>query len=321
MKAIDSSYKLPVEVVLARVVGYDPNGFVVRIRTQDERYFDTQLISGLLNVGKDGDLLTGAGISAAPEEGSLAVAMRNSYGEWYTLGFVAPYGGSNNRFKVLRDTLNQGDLSISTRSGNSVKVEASGRTDIRSTALTGTSYQPDSELIHSSCRDFILDTLAGSLSWKTDQKNQTGSAVLAVKSSLAEDSPQAILSLGHNTSGNLFEATVSTSPDSKFAINKQGVVRIDSAKDVDILASSGNIRIGARMVYLGQGGLSSPTLPVSFAGISPQIAAITPSLPTPALNFPKLSPMPTAFKVPDVKRALNLPTFAPPTLPPLQLVR
>lgn len=312
--------KSPVEVVLARVIGYDPEGFVVRIRTQDERSFDTQLISGVLNVGKDDDLITGAGISAAPEEGSLAIAMRTSLGEWYTLGFVAPYGGVGNRYRVLREKHNQGDISISTRDGNSIKVLAGGRTDVRATSITGTSYLPDSELIHNTCRDFILDTLAGSLNWEIDQKNQTGSAVLAVNASLAKDSPQAILSLGHNTSGNLFEAKVSTAPGSKFSINKQGVVRVDSDKDVDVLASQGNIRIGARMIYLGQSGGSAPTSPASFAGNSPQVADITPSLPTPASNFPEFSPMPVALNAPDAKRVLNPPTLASPVPPPLKLV-
>lgn len=314
--SVDTGPKSPVQIFLARVEAYDSTGSVTRVRLQNEKCFDAQVCSGLLNVGRDGDVVTGAGISVGPEVNALCLVARTTNGEWYILGFVAPFDGRPNKFTILKEVRNQGDIALSTRDGNSVKVLAGGQTDIRATAMTATSYMPDTELIHNTCRNFIIDTNVGSLQWVLNRKNQTGSAVFKVNSSLEEESPQAILSMGHNPSGNVFEATVSTSPKSRFVINRQGVVRIESEKDVNIVADEkkGNVRVNGRMIYLNSG--SSGAVPSSqFPGNAPQVDPVTPSLPTPSAVFAGFGGIPSSLSSPASKRQLNESTFVEPTTP------
>lgn len=305
----------PVRVLLARVIGYSSDGSIVRVRTQDERDLDTQAVSQLLNIGRDGDLIIGAGVDVAPEEGSLALVMRTTLGEWYTVGYVSPYDGPPKKFRVRRDQLNPGDISLTTRAGNALKILASGVADIRASALTGTTYFPDENLIHHRCRNYKINTLAGSLEWAIDSKKATGSAVWSVNSSDEEDSPQAIISLGHNSSGNLVQITTSRAPSSSFSINRQGVVRLDSAKDINLSSPQGNLRANGRMIYLNSSGTSGAKLPTKFPGNAVQIGAVTPSLSTPARNFPEFKAIPTSLPTPDPKKQLKSPTVPLPSSP------
>jgi len=245
----------------------------------------------------------------------LVLVMRVSLGEWYTIGFISPYDGAPGKFTVLKEQRNPGDVAITSRFGNSVKVLAGGLTDVRASALTGTAYLPDEELIHNTCKNYVVDTMAGSLNWRVDPNNKTGSAVFAVNASLEEGSPQAILSLGHNTSGNLFEASTSRAPSSRFAINRQGVVRVDSAKDINLQAQKGNLRANGRMIYLNSSGSSGVPNPVKFPGNAVQLTKVLPSMPTPAINFPSFKGIPTSLPTPDVKRLLKPPTLKLPTNP------
>jgi hypothetical protein len=297
----------PVRVFLARVISYDFDKSVVRINTSNEQGLDTQLITPLLNIGRDGDRITGAGFSAAPEDGSLAVVLRSSTNEWYTLGFVAPYGGPSNKFTSLKQKRNQGDITLSTRDGNAVNVLAGGRVDVRSSSLTGTTYLPNTELIHHTCKNYLLENSAGFLNWGINEKNGTAAALFRVKSRIEGDAPEAILSLGHNSSGNLYEATVSTSPKSRFTINRQGVVRVDSAKDAIVYTGEGNVRVTGRMIYLNSASSGAPP-PSKFPGNAPQIAQIEPSDPTPPANFAQFSGIPSSFSPPDQKVPLNTPS-------------
>jgi hypothetical protein len=302
---------------LARVVGYDPNGSIVRVWSATEQQpLDTQPISSLLNIGRDGDLITGAGINVAPEDGCLALIIQSSSGEWYTLGYISPYDGAPNKYKILREKRRQGDIALSTRDGNSVKVLAGGEVNTRASALTGTSWVPNGERVLTTAKNYVIQTLAGSLDWTVNEKNNKSSAVLSVKSSIDEDAPRGILALGHNQSGHLFEATTSTSPKSRFSINKQGVVRVDSAKDINIRSGDkeGVIRVNSRMIYLNSAASAAPP-PSTFPDNAIQVDPVSPSQPTPDASLDQFAGVTTSFSAPDTKRELSESTFSQQSAP------
>jgi len=295
--------KTGVTVVEADVVGVSPDGYTISVRTRDGRSLDLQYLSPAAALGKDTDSFAGAGYSYTPEEGSIAIVVTTSYGESYIKGFVQKRSSSG--YRGLREARRQGDQTIRSRNGGFLDVLASALVRMGASALAQVVANPGDDSVRTICQNYMVSTGLGDLTWLLDYETRKGALRILSRSSLEEGAPSAHLALGDNPSGNLVEIGTSSGKNSSFAIERAGNVRVDSDKDVTMMAPKGKLRQQGKKIYLNTSGSAKPRNSFRSNFFEVPTAAVQPGAPASILKFPKPKVMPTALPIPDPKKVLK----------------
>ncbi len=292
-----------VTTVDADVIRVSPDGYTVSVETRDGRSLDLQYMSPAAALGKDTDSFAGAGYTYAPEEGSIAIVVTDSFGESYIKGFKQPL--SLTGFQGRREARRPGDQTLRSRNGGFVDVLASALTRMGASDLAQLIANPGDDSMRTIAQNFIVSTGLGNLLWLIDEETNKGGFRVRTQSSSDEGSPAAALVLGDNPSGNLVELSTSSGKNSSFAIERAGNVRVDSDKDATIMAPKGKLRQQGKKIYLNTGGAAKPRNSFRSNFFEVPTASVQPGEPASIGKFPKPTPMPTSLPPQATKRPLR----------------
>lgn len=149
----------------AVVVSVDPDAWsmVVRTTTHNKTIFDVPILSFYLHQSN------GEGVHCVPEPGCVVFIARPSDSEAKAIPLL--YGGAFDAaasFRGNRSTMNPGDIFLTTRDDNGVRIKRGGTTEISSTPLAKTVYTYYNNAINNIAENFYVKSLGSNINVVTD---------------------------------------------------------------------------------------------------------------------------------------------------------
>ncbi len=218
---------------------------VADVRTESSEVFHYNI--PLLSPAQD--QASSAGFRFLPKVGSTCLVLTTGDNRKCVLGFLSTdeQGSYSNGFPEGIE----GDIDIFGVDGNFLRLRSGGICQIGSKAICNTIYIPTRNLIHNISENFIIDTLAGSLEFKTgrpedsDDGGSKTSLNIAVKE-YTDDTKELIninmggtdvaFSLIIKDSGNSNNEVINIkmAKDGSVNINSNNTFSLDSKKDINI---------------------------------------------------------------------------------------
>jgi len=236
----------PASVTEAQILDVNPDAWTMTLRTvaNDEIFTHVPIVSTYLHH------FAGEGIHYMPEAGTMCWICKPSEGD--TKPFIVafrPPADEKGTFRANRPVLNPGDVHISTRDGNAIKIRRGGVIEIEASPLARTFWLPVANKIMSFAANHEIVTLGGSQKWRTARPEEDEDGNHATKYTLkakefSEHKQQVVqLDAGGQIDGGVFKLQVfadgnigsEDALDAQFSatIDKEGKVAIE-ADDVDI---------------------------------------------------------------------------------------
>jgi hypothetical protein len=199
---------IPSRVIAAVVTDVNPQTWMMELRSEfGGKFLGHTPITSLYLHPFDGE-----GIHVVPEVGARLWVCLPSDGGMRPVPLVyrslSDEGASQ---RSNRPLMNPGDISLTTRDRNGIKIRRGGVVEIFSTPIARTLYLPKSNEILSICENWNLQTFGGSIDWRTARAeedpdgNKGTTCNIEFKEYADQPSPAIRIKAGKTEDGSLFD--------------------------------------------------------------------------------------------------------------------